>query len=352
MVRSFRAADRAELRRRRRRRACRRTCADDADRPAARLRRARWSRRRRSASRARRRTARRRRSTSDPATAWVTPFSDVDGQSVDVQLPDADHARPPRPPARRRRPALGADQDRGREQHRGAPRWWTSPRSPTRPRADAVVAAPVQFPPITGSELPGHGRRRPPGHDARVVLRVRPHDAGRASPSSGCRACRRSGCRDRLPGDCRDDLITIDGRPVPARVVGTTADALALQPLSLVSCTGSGVPQVDARAPGTTCCARPAVTGPASTSTGSPLASEAGGTPWTTLRRERRAGRVPAPPAAREHVAAGAVVSIGPDEDEGPDHGRDEAVLARAWGRAATRAGGPPSTARSWASPR
>ncbi len=50
---------------------------------------------------------------------------------------------------------------------------------------------------------------------------------------------------DQVPDACRDDLITIDHRSVPARVVGTTADAVALEPLSLEPCTGPGLVTTD-----------------------------------------------------------------------------------------------------------
>ncbi|HET6793379.1 MAG TPA: alpha-(1-_3)-arabinofuranosyltransferase family protein [Acidimicrobiales bacterium] len=39
-----------------------------------------------------------------------------------------------------------------------------------------------------------------------------------------------------LPSPCRSDLLTVDGRPVPVRMVGSTASALALGELPLVAC--------------------------------------------------------------------------------------------------------------------
>jgi arabinofuranan 3-O-arabinosyltransferase len=41
---------------------------------------------------------------------------------------------------------------------------------------------------------------------------------------------------DALSTDCRSDLLAVDGAPVPARVLGTTADALAGRPLQLELC--------------------------------------------------------------------------------------------------------------------
>jgi hypothetical protein len=44
-----------------------------------------------------------------------------------------------------------------------------------------------------------------------------------------------------IPSTCRSDLFTLDGTPVPVKVVGTTAAALAGQPLTIVGCDGTAV---------------------------------------------------------------------------------------------------------------
>jgi arabinofuranan 3-O-arabinosyltransferase len=41
---------------------------------------------------------------------------------------------------------------------------------------------------------------------------------------------------------CRSDLVSVDGRPTPARATGTVADALARRPLSLVGCEALALP--------------------------------------------------------------------------------------------------------------
>jgi arabinofuranan 3-O-arabinosyltransferase len=41
---------------------------------------------------------------------------------------------------------------------------------------------------------------------------------------------------DSFDSGCRDDLLTIDGEPLPVRVTGQTADALAGEPMSLTAC--------------------------------------------------------------------------------------------------------------------
>ncbi len=44
-----------------------------------------------------------------------------------------------------------------------------------------------------------------------------------------------------LPSTCRSDLLTLDGAPVPVKVVGTTAAALAGDPLAIVACNGTAL---------------------------------------------------------------------------------------------------------------
>ena len=41
-----------------------------------------------------------------------------------------------------------------------------------------------------------------------------------------------------LPGACRSDLITVDGTPLPIRITGSVADAVARQPLTVEACNG------------------------------------------------------------------------------------------------------------------
>ncbi len=176
----------------------------------------------------------------DPATAWVTPFSTVDGQHVNVTLPapitmdhldlqlvaDGLHSVPTK---------LTISNDAGEKRVVEVP----PVKDGTAP--NTAVAAPVSFPAITGS------RFRFTITDIRIVTT---HEwycecdltmpAGIAELGMpGVPAVRMPAT---VPDDCRTDLITIDNRPVPARVVGTSADAVALKPLSLVSCTDPGIP--------------------------------------------------------------------------------------------------------------
>ena len=176
----------------------------------------------------------------DPSTAWVTPFSDVN-QSVKVKLPgpitldhldlqlvaDGRHSVPTKMEVR---------SNTGEHQVVGVP--------PVADQStpDSTVRATVNFRPITGSDF------------TVTVLEARPVKTREwycecdVTMPVGIAELGMPGVPlvrvpERLPGECREDLVTIDGKPVPARVVGTTAAALTLQPLSLVSCTGPGVPE-------------------------------------------------------------------------------------------------------------
>ena len=39
-----------------------------------------------------------------------------------------------------------------------------------------------------------------------------------------------------MPSTCRNDLLVVDGQPIPAKLVGTTAAAIALEPLAMARC--------------------------------------------------------------------------------------------------------------------
>ncbi len=176
----------------------------------------------------------------DLATAWVSPFSSVTGQFLDVALPDpitVDHLDL----------QLVAD---GRHSvptriaitnERGERRKVDVPAVTDQSQPNGAVAAPVRFPAITGS------------HFRVTVLEVR--TVTTREWYCECDLTMPVGIAElglpgvpavtvpaRIPDECRADLITIDGRPLPARVVGTTAGALALDPLQLLSCTDGRVP--------------------------------------------------------------------------------------------------------------
>ncbi len=235
----------------------------------------------------------------NPETAWVTPFSTVDGQYVDVRLPapitldrmdlqlvaDGKHSVPTKVEI---------------SNEAGEKREVDVPAVKDQAAADSVVSAPVTFPALPGS------RFRVTVLDTRPVttrewycecdLEMPVGIAELGMP--GVPAVRVAAT---VPNDCRADLVTVDDRPFPVRVVGTTADALARNPLRLVSCSEDGAPVL----------ALDAGRHVLSTQPGNKfgfdvdrlvVASEAGGSAWTTFDTAAGLTGVPAPSAAEPTV--------------------------------------------------
>lgn len=170
----------------------------------------------------------------DPATAWVTPFKTAVGSWISVSLPepttidhldlrlvaDGRHSVPTQ---------LEIRSDTGET------RTVTVPARADQPAPNATVVAPLTFAPLTGV------RFRVKIAAVRPVL-TKEYDCGcdvetpAAVSELGMPSVSLVTVPARLPDDCRSDLITIDGRPVPVRVSGTTADAVALAPLELRAC--------------------------------------------------------------------------------------------------------------------
>jgi hypothetical protein len=169
----------------------------------------------------------------DPATAWHTDGSYLEGQWVEVNTPrpvtidslplsivaDGLHSRPTEVTlsvdgeevATVDVPALD---DRGPAGHTDTVEL-DVPR--VRGRSFRLELSEVEIP-----ELPGavYGDAPPPVAIAEVDL------PGPKVPELS----------RRVDSGCRDDLLTVNDRPVPVRVRGTTADALAARPLRLAPC--------------------------------------------------------------------------------------------------------------------
>ena len=147
------------------------------------------------------------------------------------------------------------------------------------PVGGAPVAVPVQFAPLTGS-------------DVRVtVTGIRPVttlDYHERQPSTmpvaiaevGLPGVQRAALPTQLPATCRDDLLTVDGRAVGVQLTGTTAAAAAGQPLDLAPCPAAAAPRVSRSMPGTTSCARRRARAPGSTSTAWCSARTPAAPPW------------------------------------------------------------------------
>ena len=151
---------------------------------------------------------------------------------------------------------------------------------------------------------------------------------------------------ERFDTGCRDDLLTIDGESQPVRATGPMSTVLAGDPVPLATCSGDpvvlggGEHEIDT-APGD--------------SSGLDIDQ-------LVLRSDAGGEASPAVDATLVEQATGGEVAPGPDvtvDDEGHDHSTvTVGVPSRAsrsgwcWGRATTRGGRPPSTARAWASRR
>jgi len=176
----------------------------------------------------------------NPATSWVTPFSNVENQWLALRVPepvgvdrldlqlvaDGRHSVPTR---------LEIRSDTGES------RVVEVPPVADQPTPDAVTTVPVTFPALSGREL-------------RVTIRaIRPIttrewycECDLVMPAAiaelGVPGVPPIVVAESIPAVCRPGLVTIDGRGVPARVRGTTADAVALEPLAIEACDGSGAP--------------------------------------------------------------------------------------------------------------
>jgi arabinofuranan 3-O-arabinosyltransferase len=172
------------------------------------------------------------------ATAWTTPFGGVVGQSVTVRVPavttfgrldlqvvaDDNHSIPKE---------LVVRSDTGEQ------RTVTLPVVGRSATPNAVASVPVRFAPISGSQftvtiaaIDGITTRQY-ACDCDVTMPAAIAELGIPGlPSMAPPAT--------LPDVCRNDLITVDGQPVPARVVGSTAALAGLQPAGVEACSGTG----------------------------------------------------------------------------------------------------------------
>jgi arabinofuranan 3-O-arabinosyltransferase len=172
----------------------------------------------------------------DPTTSWRSAFGRADGESITVTtaeprvfdrldlvvVADGVHSVPT---------ALVVKVDG---------RVIATPTLP--PVADGAelghtVRVPVDLPPTTGSTLEVEVDR------SRTVssvdwTSVQPLDHPFAIAELGIGDLTVPSPPAAIDDRCRDDLVTVDGRPLPVRITGSTADALAGEPLDLEVCDG------------------------------------------------------------------------------------------------------------------
>ena len=176
----------------------------------------------------------------DPSTAWTTPLGSGTG-SMQVTVPgemtfdhmnlqlvdDTRHSVPT---------GLAITSDDGTTRTINL-----SPLPHTR-GPDGTVSVPLSFAPVTGHTVTFTITSFIP-HSTKTI----DHPEGTFLPSAiaelGLPGVQRAAMPANLPSRCIDDLITIDGKPFPVRVTGTTADALKSppQPLTVRPCNGKTV---------------------------------------------------------------------------------------------------------------
>jgi hypothetical protein len=173
----------------------------------------------------------------NPATAWTTQVGDPTGQWIDVRLAHpttVDHLDLQVVADGRHSVPTQLQIDAG-----GQTRTVSVPPVPDQPAENATVSAPVRFPALTGA-------------DVRVTITaVRPVDTTEyytnlptplpvGIAELGIPGVQRPPLPATLPGDCRADLLTVDGRPYPVRVVGSAATAASGGTATVESCNPSG----------------------------------------------------------------------------------------------------------------
>ncbi len=169
----------------------------------------------------------------DPATAWVTPFVGLRRQSVDYAtaspltfdhmdlqiVADSRHSLPT---------LLELTVD-------GQVRWIPLPSLPTQAKQNGVDTVHVTFPAVTGTrinvKIASVSERTSRNYYSDVPV---------AEPVGiaelGIPGLRLPAVPAQLPGTCRSDLLRVDGRPVPIRITGSSADAQRLGPLTITAC--------------------------------------------------------------------------------------------------------------------
>jgi hypothetical protein len=170
----------------------------------------------------------------DPATAWQTELNPADGQWLRVVAPqpvtvdrfdltvfaDGRHSTP--------RELRVATED-------GASRTVPVPPVPDGPAENATATVPLAFEPLRGRELTVTVTRT---HPRTIVDYFTGNEVAApvAIAELGVDGVRRASAPTQLSDACRDDLVTLDGAPLPVRLVGTTAAAVRRDPVRLEVC--------------------------------------------------------------------------------------------------------------------
>jgi arabinofuranan 3-O-arabinosyltransferase len=169
----------------------------------------------------------------DPTTRWSTAFGEPVGQWIEVQAAQ---------PVTLDRLDLEVVNDgrhsvptQVRVEAGGQSRVVELPEVDDQAEPNATTTVPVTFTPLSGDRV------RVTVTDVRPVTTVEYHENQPivmpvALAEVGVPGLRRAALPTVLPAACRSDLVTLDGDPVPVRLAGSSADALAGRPVDLEPC--------------------------------------------------------------------------------------------------------------------
>jgi len=173
----------------------------------------------------------------DPTTAWSTQVGDPVGQAIELQTPQPvtfDHLDLRLVADGRHSVPTQLRIDAG-----GQTRTVAVPPVSDQPGDNATVAAPVRFPALTGADV------RVTIEAVRPVQTVeyytdQPTTLPVAIAELGLPGVQRPALPGALAADCRTDLVTLDGAPVPVRVVGDPAGLAAGGTARVEACNPAG----------------------------------------------------------------------------------------------------------------
>jgi arabinofuranan 3-O-arabinosyltransferase len=173
----------------------------------------------------------------DPTTAWSTQVGDTVGQWLDVQTAQPvtfDHLNLQVVADGRHSVPTQVRIDAG-----GQSRTVTLPAVADQASQDAAVPAPISFPALTGNDIRVTITAVRPEQTIEYYSDL-PTDLPVAIAELGIPGVQRPALPTDVPSACRSDLVTLDGRPLPVRLVGTTATAVAGGALQVQACNPDG----------------------------------------------------------------------------------------------------------------
>ena len=173
----------------------------------------------------------------DPTTAWSTQVGDTVGQWIDVKVPHPvtfDHLNLQVVADGRHSVPTQLRIDAG-----GRTRIVNVPPVTDQATQNAAVSVPVSFPALTGDDIRVTVQGVRPETTIEYYSDL-PEDLPVAIAELGIPGVQRPALPSTVPSGCRTDLVTLDGKPLPVRIVGTTATAVSGGPLQVQGCNPNG----------------------------------------------------------------------------------------------------------------